>query len=133
MRREELRHAIAAELDSIRTGSPSSPSVKATTRRCPVASRSSASSRICASERERLGAVNLRADDELAEVRGAARQDGRPSATILTEAIKRLRTAIASLNGEGRERLLAAFDVVNEHFRELFTTLFEGGDGGTCS
>jgi chromosome segregation protein len=45
----------------------------------------------------------------------------------LTEAIKKLRTAIGSLNKEGRERLLAAFDVVNGHFKELFTLLFGGG------
>ena len=45
----------------------------------------------------------------------------------LTEAIKRLRQAIGNLNQEGRERLLAAFDVVNKHFGELFATLFEGG------
>jgi chromosome segregation protein len=77
-------------------------------------------------ERERLGAVNLRADEELAEVEGsrdrliAERDD-------LTEAIKRLRQAIHNLNQEGRERLLAAFSVVNKHFGELFSTLFEGG------
>ena len=45
----------------------------------------------------------------------------------LTEAIRRLRHAIASLNKEGRERLLAAFDIVNAHFKELFTMLFGGG------
>jgi chromosome segregation protein len=45
----------------------------------------------------------------------------------LVEAIKRLRQAIGSLNREGRERLLAAFDTVNRHFERLFTTLFGGG------
>ena len=78
-------------------------------------------------ERERLGPVNLRADVELTEVEAsiakmiAERDD-------LTEAIKRLRQAIQNLNQEGRERLLAAFDVVNKHFGELFATLFEGGE-----
>ena len=38
-----------------------------------------------------------------------------------------LRIAIQNLNKEGRERLVAAFDVVNGHFKELFTTLFGGG------
>jgi chromosome segregation protein len=77
-------------------------------------------------ERERLGAVNLRAEEELAEVQAeldrlvAERDD-------LIEAIKRLRQAIATLNREGRERLLAAFDIVNRHFQELFATLFDGG------
>jgi chromosome segregation protein len=77
-------------------------------------------------DRERLGAVNLRAEDELAELEDkkgalAAERDD------LVEAIRRLRGAVASLNKEGRERLLAAFEVVNGHFEKLFTTLFGGG------
>ncbi|MCB8820324.1 chromosome segregation protein SMC [Microvirga rosea] len=77
-------------------------------------------------DRERLGAVNLRAEEELAELETkhgsiASERDD------LVEAIKRLRGAIGSLNREGRERLLAAFDVVNAHFQRLFTTLFGGG------
>jgi chromosome segregation protein len=77
-------------------------------------------------ERERLGAVNLRAEEELAEVEEkhagltAEHED-------LSEAIRRLRQAIGNLNREGRERLLAAFDTVNGHFQRLFTTLFGGG------
>jgi chromosome segregation protein len=78
------------------------------------------------SERERLGAVNLRADEELAEVE-ASRDKMAAEQADLAEAIKRLRSAISSLNAEGRERLLAAFTVVNKHFGELFMTLFEGG------
>jgi chromosome segregation protein len=77
-------------------------------------------------ERERLGAVNLRADDELVEVE-ASRDRLTTERDDLTEAIKKLRHAIQNLNKEGRERLLAAFDVVNKHFGELFATLFEGG------
>ena len=45
----------------------------------------------------------------------------------LIEAIRQLRTAIANLNKEGRERLLIAFDEVNAHFKHLFTHLFAGG------
>jgi chromosome segregation protein len=77
-------------------------------------------------ERERLGAVNLRADEELAEVT-TGRDKLVAERDDLTEAIKRLRQAIHNLNQEGRERLLAAFDVVNKHFGELFAALFEGG------
>jgi chromosome segregation protein len=77
-------------------------------------------------ERERLGAVNLRADEELLEVE-ASRERLISERDDLTEAIKRLRQAIQNLNKEGRERLLKAFDVVNKHFGELFATLFEGG------
>ena len=50
-----------------------------------------------------------------------------PSATISVEAIKRLRQGIQSLNREARERLLASFEVVNAHFKRLFTELFGGG------
>ncbi len=78
-------------------------------------------------DRERLGAVNLRADEELAEVEGA-RDKLVAERDDLTEAIRKLRGAIGSLNQEGRERLLAAFDVVNGHFKSLFSTLFEGGE-----
>jgi chromosome segregation protein len=77
-------------------------------------------------ERERLGAVNLRADEELAEVT-ASRDKLVSERDDLTEAIKRLRQAIQNLNQEGRERLLGAFEVVNKHFGELFAALFEGG------
>jgi chromosome segregation protein len=77
-------------------------------------------------ERERLGAVNLRADVEAGEI--AERRDIMVSERDdLLAAIQRLRQGIASLNREGRERLLAAFETVNEHFQTLFTHLFGGG------
>ncbi len=77
-------------------------------------------------DRERLGAVNLRAEEELREVEAqhaglATERDD------LTEAIKRLRQGISSLNREARERLLTSFQVVNGHFQRLFTSLFGGG------
>jgi chromosome segregation protein len=77
-------------------------------------------------ERERLGAVNLRAEEELREVEvqhgslTAERDD-------LVEAIKKLRLGIQSLNREARERLLSSFEQVNKHFQHLFTRLFGGG------
>ncbi|MGP8191801.1 MAG: chromosome segregation protein SMC [Methylovirgula sp.] len=77
-------------------------------------------------DRERLGAVNLRADEELIEIE-ASREGLIAEREDLTEAIRRLRQAIQNLNKEGRERLIAAFDVVNGHFKELFTILFGGG------
>ena len=78
------------------------------------------------SERDRLGAVNLRADDELREIdeRRTAMETEKED---LVEAIRRLRSAIGTLNKEGRERLLAAFDIVQGHFEKLFTSLFGGG------
>ncbi len=77
-------------------------------------------------ERERLGGVNLRADEELVDVE-ARRNSLVAEHEDLTEAIRRLRQAIQNLNKEGRERLLAAFDAVNAHFKDLFTSLFGGG------
>ncbi|HEY6917326.1 MAG TPA: chromosome segregation protein, partial [Allosphingosinicella sp.] len=77
-------------------------------------------------ERERIGPVNLVAEQELAEL-----EEGRIASAAEREelglAINRLRGSIGSLNREGRARLLAAFEAVNGHFRSLFTTLFEGG------
>ena len=77
-------------------------------------------------ERERLGAVNLRAEEELREVetQHATLTSERDD---LVEAIKRLRQGIQNLNREARERLTASFKIVNEHFQRLFTSLFNGG------
>lgn len=77
-------------------------------------------------ERENMGAVNLRAEEESRELR--ERLDGMTRERAdLEAAIARLRQAIGSLNREGRERLLKAFTVVNEHFSRLFVHLFGGG------
>ena len=77
-------------------------------------------------DRERLGAVNLRAEEELREVE-AQHTALTTERDDLVEAIKRLRQGIQSLNKEARERLLASFTVVNSHFQRLFTELFGGG------
>ena len=71
-------------------------------------------------DRERLGAVNLRAEEELREVE-AQHAKLTTERDDLVEAIKRLRQGIQSLNKEARERLLASFEVVNGHFQRLFT------------
>jgi chromosome segregation protein len=77
-------------------------------------------------ERERIGPVNLVAEQELAEL-DAARTTGAEEAEELTQAIHRLRGSIGNLNREGRVRLLDAYEKVDAHFRRLFTTLFDGG------
>ncbi|MCF3640120.1 chromosome segregation protein SMC [Rhizobium sp. TRM95111] len=77
-------------------------------------------------ERERLGAVNLRAEEEQKELSDKLQAIVTEREDII-EAIRKLRSAIQSLNREGRERLLAAFDVVNGQFQRLFTHLFGGG------
>jgi chromosome segregation protein len=78
-------------------------------------------------EREQLGGVNLRAEEEAAE------QEARMTTLVadrddLVGAIDRLRRGIQSLNREGRERLLESFEKVNTNFQQLFTKLFEGGE-----
>jgi chromosome segregation protein len=77
-------------------------------------------------ERENIGPVNLRAEAESNELdqQLAGMQTERSD---LVNAIARLRQGINSLNREGRERLLAAFELVNGHFEKLFTRLFGGG------
>jgi len=77
-------------------------------------------------ERERIGPVNLVAEQELAEL-DAVRTKGAEEAEELTQAIHRLRGSIGNLNREGRVRLLEAYEKVDAHFRRLFTTLFDGG------
>ncbi|THD72016.1 chromosome segregation protein SMC [Thalassobius vesicularis] len=78
-------------------------------------------------QRDALGAVNLRAEEDAEEVRAehgtliAEKAD-------LEEAIKALRQGISSLNREGRERLLTAFEQVNGNFGQLFRHLFGGGE-----
>jgi chromosome segregation protein len=76
--------------------------------------------------RERIGPVNLVAADELARIEGEHGSSAQEQAELV-EAIARLRGSIGNLNREGRERLRAAFEEVDGHFRVLFTRLFEGG------
>ena len=77
-------------------------------------------------ERERLGAVNLRAEEEMTEL-----EERRDTLTAerddLVEAIRKFRQAIQTLNSEARTRLLEAFQTVNAEFGNLFQRLFGGG------
>ncbi|MEE8453979.1 MAG: chromosome segregation protein SMC, partial [Limibaculum sp.] len=78
-------------------------------------------------QRDALGAVNLRAEEDADEIKaerdaiGAEKDD-------LEAAITKLRAAIAELNREGRERIVRAFDQVNEKFADLFRHPFGGGE-----
>ena len=76
--------------------------------------------------RERIGPVNLVAADELERIEAEHGSSAAEQAE-LAEAVNRLRGSIGNLNREGRERLRAAFEQVDTHFRRLFTRLFEGG------
>ncbi len=77
-------------------------------------------------DRERIGPVNLVAESELAELETGAATNAQER-DELAQAVNRLRGSIGTLNREGRERLRAAFEAVDGHFRRLFTTLFNGG------
>jgi chromosome segregation protein len=78
-------------------------------------------------ERERLGGVNLQADEELARI-----NDQFASLDLerldVEGAISKLRGAIGQINREAKTRLGSAFEAVNAHFQRLFTTLFGGGE-----
>lgn len=77
-------------------------------------------------EREQLGAVNLLAEEEANDY-GDRLQTMKVERSDLTSAIAKLRDGIDELNAEGRERLIAAFEIINENFRTLFEALFGGG------
>lgn len=78
-------------------------------------------------QRDALGAVNLRAEEDAREIQ-TEHDELVSEKADLEEAIKTLRSGIASLNREGRERLLTAFEEVNASFANLFTHLFGGGE-----
>ncbi len=77
-------------------------------------------------ERDKLGSVNLRADEETSKYIDEIKkmEDDRKD---LVSAITRLRESISELNQKGRERLLDAFEKVNRKFNEVYTKLFNGG------
>ncbi len=77
-------------------------------------------------ERDTMGPVNLRAEQEAAELEQQM-NTLQSEKDDLVRAIARLRQGISSLNREGRDRLLGAFEQVNKHFQELFVKLFGGG------
>jgi len=78
-------------------------------------------------EREKLGSVNLRADEETSkyEVEIKKMEQDRED---LVSAILKLKESINELNQKGRERLLEAFEKVNRKFNEVYTKLFNGGN-----
>ena len=124
-RLDTIVRACAVDLECAPEALPAQAGIRPEAPR-PPAAEVAARLELLKADRERLGAVNLRAEEELAAIE-AQRSTLDKEKDDLAEAIRRLRQAIASLNREGRERLLGAFDVVNGHFRTLFQTLFGGG------
>jgi chromosome segregation protein len=78
-------------------------------------------------DRERLGGVNLQADDELTTL-SEQYASMETECDDVEQAVNKLRGAIQKLNREGAKRLAEAFETVNRHFSDLFTTLFGGGE-----
>lgn len=77
-------------------------------------------------ERERLGSVNLRADEETEKYKVEIKKIEKDREDLIS-AISKLRTSIKELNQKGRERLLDAFEKVNRKFNDVYTKLFSGG------
>ena len=77
--------------------------------------------------REKLGSVNLKADEETSKYEEEIKKMERDRADLVT-AIFKLKESINELNQKGRERLIEAFDKVNRKFNEVYTKLFNGGN-----
>ena len=77
-------------------------------------------------EREKLGSVNLRADEETSKYEMEIKKMEQDRRDLVT-AIVRLKESITELNQKGRERLIEAFEKVNRKFNEVYTKLFNGG------
>jgi len=78
-------------------------------------------------EREKLGSVNLKADEETNKYKIEIKKMEQDRADLVT-AISKLKQSIEELNQKGRERLIEAFEKVNRKFNEVYTKLFNGGN-----
>ena len=114
---EETSQTPAALLDSLHTDPATMPDVDTLDAEAARLRRA----------REALGAVNLRAEEDAKAVQ-TEHDTLKGEKLDLEEAIRKLRSGIAGLNREGRERLLTAFEQVNANFTTLFTHLFGGGE-----
>ncbi|MGB5066282.1 MAG: chromosome segregation protein SMC, partial [Albidovulum sp.] len=130
-RAEAARETVAYATERIREATEKEPdtllqSLDADPDQMPSAETLDADVNRLKRQRDALGAVNLRAEEDAREVQ-TEYDTLVGEKTDLEEAIKKLRAGISGLNREGRERLLTAFEQVNTNFRLLFTHLF--GDG----
>ena len=78
-------------------------------------------------ERDRLGSVNLKADEETSKYKDEIKKMEQDRSDLVT-AIVKLKDSINELNQKGRERLIEAFEKVNRKFNEVYTKLFNGGN-----
>jgi chromosome segregation protein len=131
-RTEAAREAVQAAKDRIQEMLETTPealleNLNTDAERMPPSDQVEAEVNRLKRQRDALGAVNLRAEEDAREVEHEHAQLLNEK-TDLEAAIKALRGGIASLNREGRERLLTAFEQVNENFGNLFKHLFGGGE-----
>lgn len=131
-RSDAAKEMVAAAEERIREAQDVSPSelldaLDADPEKMPPAETIEAQVNALKRQRDALGAVNLRAEEDAKEVQTEHDVLVGEKAD-LEKAIAALRSGIASLNKEGRERLLTAFEQVNENFGLLFTHLFGGGE-----
>jgi chromosome segregation protein len=125
-RRSDMAHAIREQLDCAPDACLALAGVKDGT---PLPALAEVEGKLAKlkGDRERLGGVNLRAEEEEAELSAKLEDLEREKADV-EQAVARLRQGISNLNREGRKRLLQAFETVNGHFQRLFQTLFGGGN-----
>jgi chromosome segregation protein len=128
---EQLDHIVAAIVEQFELSPPqlkehATASIFAESGDLPALEPLKAQKEKAVRERDQIGPVNLQAEDE-AETLEAELGTIFKERDDLTQAIEELREGINTLNKEARERLTAAFDIVNGHFKELFTKLFNGG------
>ncbi|MEW9918398.1 chromosome segregation protein SMC [Marimonas sp. MJW-29] len=131
-RAEAAKEVVSAAADRIAEDSQLTPnqlltSLDVNPDQMPSADRLEADVNRLKRQRDALGAVNLRAEEDAKEVQ-AEHDTLVAEKADLEEAIRTLRSGIASLNREGRERLLTAFEQVNSNFSMLFRHLFGGGE-----
>ncbi len=122
----ELRERIRDELDALPEELPSRAEIR-DGEELPDQEHADKRAEKLRHEREQLGGVNLRAEEEAAEHQQRLEAMTADRAD-LDGAVQRLRRGIQSLNREGRERLIESFDKVNTNFQLLFAKLFEGGE-----
>lgn len=122
----ELTQRIRDELDAAPEDLPERAEIKGDAELPPLDTAEKKVEKLKA-EREQLGGVNLRADEEASEAETRLNTLVRERDDLIG-AIEKLRRGIQSLNREGRERLAVAFEKVNLNFQTLFAKLFQGGE-----
>ena len=128
-RKKDILYSVKSELNIHNENEilPNSDLNQISPDKLPTLEEQSAKSNKVKKQRESLGSVNLRADEETKKYESEIKkmEDDR---TDLYTAIVKLKTSIDELNQKGRERLLDAYTKVNRKFNEVYTKLFNGGN-----